>query len=87
MTIAVSWDAKHQFKQRNFGAKENCHMNLSGLSKTHGGSGPSPAYLNNISRLARVMGIFIPDLHMNMYFLQKFKYDIEGAIEIEWPYL
>ena len=69
MTIAVEWDAKHQFKQRNLGAKTDCHMSLSGLSKTHEGSGPNPAYLNNISRHARNAIFF----HMNMYFLQKFK--------------
>ena len=60
MTIAVGWDAKHQLKQTNFGAKENCQMNLNGLSKTHEGSGPSTAYLKIIYRNA-VMGSFIPD--------------------------
>ena len=50
-------------------------MKLSGLSKTHEGSDPSQAYffIKTIFPDMPEMGIYIPDLHMDMYFLQKFK--------------
>ena len=73
MTIAIDWDAKHHFKQtKKLWSKRKLPYEPQRTEQDTRRVLPQPTYINNISRHAS-NGIFIPDLHMNMYFLQKFK--------------